>query len=121
MPAAVAAHALPQSAVPAAGAEVQTAPNVVEISFGEVPDPRLSSITVSSSTGANVDAGPTVAVPGRPLELEVPLKPIGNGVYTVTWRTVSETDGHLATGAYAFGVGMPAAGASTRARYNRGR
>lgn len=115
LPATVAAHALPQSAVPAAGAEVQTAPNVVMIAFGEVADPRLSSITVSSSTGANVDAGPTVAVPGRPLELEVPLKPIANGVYTVTWRTVSETDGHLATGAYAFGVGVPAAGASTRA------
>jgi copper transport protein len=115
LPATVAAHALPQIAVPAAGAEVQTAPSVVMIAFGEVPDPRLSSITVSSSTGANVDAGPTVAVPGHPLELEVPLKPIGNGVYTVTWRTVSETDGHLATGAYAFGVGTPAAGASTRA------
>ncbi len=88
---------------------------MVEITFGEIPDPRLSSITVINSSGVNVDAGSTVVVPGHPLELEVPLTSIGDGVYTVTWKTVSEADGHLATGAYAFGVGMSAAGASTRA------
>ena len=105
LPLTAAAHALPQSAIPPEGAEVQTAPKVVEITFGETPDPKLSSITVINSSGVSVDAGPTVVVPGHPLELEVPLRPIGNGVYTVTWKTVSETDGHLATGAYAFGVG----------------
>jgi copper transport protein len=110
-----AAHALPQSAIPPQGAEVQTAPKVVEITFGEIPDPGLSSITVINSSGLNVAAGPTSVVPGHPLELVVPLKPIGDGVYTVTWKTVSEVDGHLATGAYAFGVGVSAAGASTRA------
>jgi copper transport protein len=110
-----AAHALPQSAIPPQSAEVQTAPKVVEITFGEIPDPSLSSITVVNSSGLNVDAGATAVVPGHPLELEVPLKPIGNGVYTVTWKTVSEVDGHLATGAYAFGVGVSAAGASARA------
>jgi copper transport protein len=110
-----AAHALPQSAMPPQGAEVQTAPKVVEITFGEIPDPRLSTITVLNNSGVDIDAGSTVSVPGHPLELEVPLKSIGNGVYTVTWKTVSEVDGHLATGAYAFGVGVSAAGASTRA------
>ena len=77
--------------------------------------PKLSSITVINSSGVSVDAGPTVVVPGHPLELEVPLRPIGNGVYTVTWKTVSETDGHLATGAYAFGVGESAASANAHA------
>jgi len=115
LPLAVAAHALPQSAIPPEGAEVQTVPKVVEITFGETPDPRLSSITVVNSSGANVDAGATVVVPGHPLELEVPLKTIGQGVYTVTWRTVSEVDGHLATGAYAFGVGVSASSANAHA------
>jgi copper transport protein len=115
LPLTAAAHALPQSAVPPEGAEVQSAPKLVEITFGETPDPRLSSITVINSSGASVDAGPTVVVVGHPLELEVPLKPIGNGVYTVTWKTVSETDGHLATGAYAFGVGESAASANAHA------
>jgi copper transport protein len=115
LPLTVAAHALPQSAIPAEGSEVQTAPKIVEITFGEPPDPKLSSITVVNSSGVSVDAGPTVPVPGKPFELEVPLKPIGNGVYTVTWKTVSETDGHLATGAYAFGVGESAASANAHA------
>ncbi len=94
---------------------MQTAPKIVEITFGEPPDPKLSSITVVNSSGISVDAGPTMPVPGKPLELEVPLKAIGNGVYTVTWKTVSETDGHLATGAYAFGVGESAANANAHA------
>jgi copper transport protein len=115
LPLTAAAHALPQSAIPAEGSEVQTAPKTVEITFGETPDPRLSSITVVNSSGVSVDAGPTIAVPGHPLELEVPLKTIGNGVYTVTWKTVSEVDGHLATGAYAFGVGESATTANAHA------
>jgi copper transport protein len=115
LPLTAAAHALPQTAIPPEGAEVQTAPKVVEITFGETPDPKLSSITVVNGSGVSVDAGPTVVVPGHPLELEVSLKPIGTGVYTVTWKTVSETDGHLATGAYAFGVGESAANANAHA------
>jgi copper transport protein len=115
LPLTAAAHALPQSAIPAEGAEVQIAPKLVEITFGETPDPKLSTITVINSAGVSVDAGPTVVVPGHQLELEVPLQPIGNGVYTVTWKTVSETDGHLATGAYAFGVGESAASANAHA------
>jgi copper transport protein len=115
MPLTVAAHALPQSAVPPEGTEVSTAPKFVEITFGETPDPKLSSISVVNNSGTSVDAGPTAVVPGHPLELEVPLKPIANGVYTVTWKTVSEVDGHLATGAYAFGVGVSAASASAHA------
>jgi copper transport protein len=115
LPLTAAAHALPQSAIPAEGSEVPTAPKTVEITFGETPDPKLSTITVVNSSGMSVDAGPTEAVPGNPLELEVPLKAIGNGVYTVTWKTVSEVDGHLATGAYAFGVGESAITANAHA------
>ncbi len=104
LPATASAHALPQSAVPAEGTAVQQAPTSVLITFGENPDPQLSSITVVDGSGRNVDAGPTTTVPGKPLELEVGLKPLAKGVYTVTWRTVSAVDGHLATGSYAFGV-----------------
>jgi copper transport protein len=115
MPLVAAAHALPQTAVPPEGAEVQTAPAFVEITFGETPDPRLSTITVVDASGSSVEAGPTIAVPGHPVELEVPLDHISTGVYTVTWKTVSEVDGHLATGAYAFGVGVSAASANAHA------
>ncbi len=108
LPLAVSAHALPQSSVPAAGTAVQQPPKTVLITFGETPDAQLSSIAVVDSSGASVDAGPTHAIPGNALELEVPLKPLGKGVYTVTWRTVSSVDGHLATGSFSFGVGVSA-------------
>ena len=115
MPLTASAHALPQRAIPPEGAEVQAAPASVTIIFGETPDPRLSTISVVNGSGLNVDDGPTTAVPGNPLELEVPLQHIGTGVYTVTWKTVSEVDGHLATGAYAFGVGVSATSANAHA------
>ncbi|MBV8526852.1 MAG: copper resistance protein CopC/CopD [Candidatus Dormibacteraeota bacterium] len=103
------AHALPQSTTPAEGSTVQQAPPSVSIVFGQTPDVGLSSLTVVNGSGTNVDAGPTKAAPGSPLELQVPLKShLTKGVYTVTWKTVSTVDGHLATGSFAFGVGVSA-------------
>jgi copper transport protein len=99
------AHALPQSSSPAAGATLSTPPATVTITFGERPDPKLSTINVLDSSGASVTAGPATASSGDPLTLEVPLKPLVGGVYTVAWRTVSAVDGHRATGSYAFGLG----------------
>lgn len=99
------AHALRQSSVPDANADLQQAPTTVVITFGEAPDPRLSSITVVSATnGQSYQNGPTKQVPGNPLQLEVALKSLPMGVYTVNWRTFSAVDGHIAGGAFAFGV-----------------
>jgi copper transport protein len=99
------AHALPQSSSPNAGATLSAPPTKVTITFGERPDPKLSSISVLDSTGTSVTAGPTASSSGDPLTLEVPLGPLTGGVYTVAWRTVSAVDGHRATGSFAFGLG----------------
>ena len=101
------AHALPQSSDPGPGTTLGTAPARVSITFGERPDPSLSSIKVLDTGGSAVTSGPTIAAPDNPLALEVPLRPLGDGVYTVAWRTVSAVDGHTAAGSYAFGVGTP--------------
>jgi copper transport protein len=101
----VGAHALPQSSNPSAGATLSTPPATVTITFGERPDPKLSAINVLDSIGASVTAGPTAASSSDPLTLEVPLKPLADGIYTVAWRSVSAVDGHRATGSFAFGVG----------------
>lgn len=82
------------------------------ITFGEPPDPKLSSIKVLDTSGAPVTAGPTVVVAGQPEQLSVPLGPLSAGWYTVTWRTVSAVDGHAAAGSFAFGVGVTGAGTS---------
>jgi copper transport protein len=98
------AHALRQSSVPDSGADLPQAPPDVTITFGEEPDPRLSSIEVLSTGGQAYQRGPTQAVPGNPLQLRVALRPLPTGVYTVSWRTFSHVDGHVAAGAFTFGV-----------------
>ncbi len=120
-------HALPQSSVPAAGAQLATSPIQVTIIFGERPDPNLSTIKVLDTTGAAVTSGPTAALPINPLALVVPLKPnLPEGVYTVAWRSVSAVDGHLASGSFAFGVGVapttgpPGSAATTTVTTNTG-
>src|ERR1700737_3555071 len=99
------AHALPQSSDPAAGATLKQAPNTVTITFGEAPDPRLSAIRVLDSTGQDHTVGKTQAAPGNPRVLTVALGKLADGVYTVSWRTVSDVDGHLAAGPLSFGGG----------------
>ncbi|MGH2465639.1 MAG: copper resistance CopC/CopD family protein, partial [Candidatus Limnocylindrales bacterium] len=108
-------HALPQSSVPSPGAQLTSSPSQVTIVFGERPDPNLSTLKVLDTTGSSVTAGPTAPVAGNAVELAVPLKSsLPDGVYTVAWRTVSAVDGHLATGSFAFGIGVapPTAGST---------
>ncbi len=100
------AHALLQSSDPAAGSTVASAPSIITLTFGEAPDPKLSSVRVLDATGKNVASGPAAAVPGRPDQLQVGLGTVPEGVYTVSWRTVSTVDGHTVIGSFAFGVGV---------------
>ena len=111
MSSAAVAHALIRSSDPADGALLQQAPGRVLITFTEEPDPSLSVIHVLDQSGRAVEAGKAERVPGRPLELTVPLKQLPNGVYTVSWRVVSRVDGHVTAGAFSFGVGVSPAGA----------
>jgi copper transport protein len=106
LPPSAAAHALLLSSQPAAGSTVGTAPTEVVLTFGETPDPRLSTIKVLDSKGTDHASGPPQAVPGEPLRLQIGVGQLGDGVYTVSWRTLSAVDGHIATGSFAFGVGV---------------
>jgi copper transport protein len=108
------AHALVASSEPADGASLETAPSAVTITFTEQPDPKLSVVHVLDPSGRAVEGGPAEAV--QPKQLRVPLRPLDNGVYTVTWRTLSKVDGHVTGGAFAFGVGtIPIGGPIARA------
>ncbi len=108
------AHALRIASDPDAGAVLKRGPDLVTITFGEEPDPSLSSITVLDSAGGHHEIGshPTPE-PGRPVVLTQRVQHIGNGVYTITWRTVSKVDGHLATGSFNFGVNVVPSAASS--------
>ncbi len=114
LPRATTAHALLQASDPGAGSTVAAAPSVVTLTFGEAPDPALSSVKVLDASGKVVSSGPSTGVAGNPLELQVPLGNVAEGVYTVAWRTVSTVDGHTVAGSFAFGVGVaPGAAGAT--------
>jgi copper transport protein len=107
------AHALLRSSDPADGASVARAPRQVTLTFTERPELRLSTVQVLDADGRRVQAGRAAPVPGQPFQLQVPLKELPDGTYTVAWRTVSRDDGHVTGGSFAFGVGVaaPAVGA----------
>ena len=108
------AHALLSRSDPPSGATLQQAPQAVTLTFTEEPEPTLSSMRILLPSGRQVTTGPLHVVPGAPRTLEVTLGPLGTGVYTVNWRTVSRVDGHVTGGAFAFGVGTTPADVAVR-------
>jgi copper transport protein len=102
----VGAHALLRASTPASGAVLPQSPGAVTLTFTEEPEPTLSTIHVLDSAGAVIDRAGAQVVPGNPLQLRVSLGPLPNGVYTVTWRTVSRVDGHVTGGVFGFGIGV---------------
>src|SRR5262249_27737599 len=106
------AHALLKRSVPADGSTVPTAPRVIQLFFTEPPEPSLSTVGILGPTGQAVPGvGTPDAIPGDGLRASVRPGSLPNGVYTVTGRTVSKTDGHVTAGVVAFGVGVPATAA----------
>ncbi|HEY9289237.1 MAG TPA: copper resistance protein CopC [Candidatus Dormibacteraeota bacterium] len=99
------AHALLRTSVPADGQTLDRAPTQVSITFTERPEAGLSIIHVYNSGGQKLERGHAQALASDPSTLVVALPALPNGVYTVGWTTVSAVDGHVASGAFAFGVG----------------
>jgi copper transport protein len=99
------AHSLVRVSDPPDGATLAHAPSAVIITFTEAPDPKLSQVQVLDTSGRQVAGGPAQAVAGAPTTVAIALPPLVDGVYTVSWRTVSAIDGHVATGVFAFAVG----------------
>jgi len=103
------AHAELQKSDPSNGQILQTAPDHIQLSFSEPPDVGLTTVGVVDANGAKVKAGPPQVPASSNKDIVVALPSIPDGVYTVTWRTVSATDGHVTAGAFTFGVGVSAA------------
>jgi copper transport protein len=105
-PSSLLAHALLRSSDPAAGSTLGSPPLAVLLTFGETPDPRLTSVQVLDSGGSNHATGEPEAVAEPPNSISIAVGAIPDGPYTVTWRTVSAVDGHVSAGSFVFGVGV---------------
>ena len=96
-----AAHANLASSDPAANALLDHAPANVTMTFTEPPDPKLSIVHVLDVNGTDVESGTVQGVPANNEQLMIPLPAdLPDGVYTVSWRVVSEADGHATAGAF---------------------
>ena len=102
-PAAAEAHAFLDHASPAVGSSVPTAPAAVTIWFTQDLEPAFSDMTVTNAAGQRVDAGKAQIPPGGPNQLQIGLRPLAPGTYTVTWHVVS-VDTHPTQGTFTFDV-----------------
>jgi copper transport protein len=106
-PAGVSAHALLRRSDPAPGSTLGRSPDSVLLVFTERPDPRLTSIRVLDANGTDhVTGDPFVGDPAAESVMGVMTDELPDGVYTVSWRTVSAVDGHVSAGSFNFGVGV---------------
>lgn len=97
---AASAHAALTSMTPAAGSTVTVPPPAVVLTFSEPVSSSFVTVTVTDGAGASVVAG-RPAVNGS--TVTQPLRQLGSGTYSVTFRVVS-ADGHPVSETAAFTV-----------------
>lgn len=98
------AHAFLDHASPAVGSAVPTSPPLITLWFTEHIEPAFSTVTVTNAAGQRVDRGDAHIASDNPGELELGLKPLPPGTYTVHWHVVS-VDTHTTEGTFTFDVG----------------
>ena len=118
------AHAGLLSSDPTAGARLGASPQAVRLTFSEQPEDSLSEIRVLGPGGEPEQLGRARSPGGDPSTLEVPVRRLGKGVYTVNWKVFSAIDGHTSDGTFAFGVqaaptGVAAGAGATASRSSR--
>ena len=99
-----AAHAELLETRPAAGEQLDTAPEQVVLRYSETVDPFDDAIEVFDSEGNQVETSDPEHLDGEPQLVAVDLPALEDGAYVVTWRVASE-DSHPIRGAYTFRIG----------------
>ncbi len=101
-PAIVAAHAELVSSTPAANASLTEAPNQLTMTFTEPIDPATASVQLLDQNQTAISGAGQVEAPGQGTTAAVALPKLDAGVYTVSYRVTSATDGHVTSGIFAF-------------------
>jgi copper transport protein len=106
------AHANLTRSFPTANSTLSKAPAEIRLWFTEPLEPRYSRITLLNTNGDDVSTAPSLVDPADSHQMALVPGELPDGVYTVSWRTLSSADGHVTQGSFTFGVGMPAPSAS---------
>ena len=102
------AHAFLESSTPAANTVLPSAPQSVTLRFTEPLETSYSRADLYDGSGAEV-SGANVAIGPDPRLMTVTLPSgLGNGTYSLLWRTLSTVDGHTAQGYLPFTIGTEA-------------
>jgi copper transport protein len=82
-------------------------PANITIIFSERPDPKVSYIHVTDSEGNRIDDGEFKITGENERQATVLLdkNKVHDGVYSISWLTLSKDDGHISKGTYVVGVG----------------
>jgi methionine-rich copper-binding protein CopC len=102
LPAAALAHAELESSTPAAGANLDTAPTTVILTFSEGLQPEGSSFTVKDADAHEVGGGEVDLNVADRNVMTGDVTITDPGVYSVTYSVVAE-DGHASGGTFSFG------------------
>jgi copper transport protein len=106
LPGAAWAHATLLETAPAVGRRLPASPRIVLLTFDQSVKTLPNGIRVYDSTGRLV-SGQAHGVPGNPRAIEVGLRRLPKGAYTVRWSAISN-DSHVGHGVYTFGVRVAA-------------
>lgn len=104
-PGAAGAHAFLVDSSPRPRERLESSPDAVRLRFTEPVVPGSARIEVRTPLGEPVDLGPPRSV-GSGQEVEALLPSLGEGIYVVSWETLSALDGHVEVGEFAFAVGV---------------
>jgi copper transport protein len=105
LPAGAFAHASLKQESPGFKQRLSVSPRQVVLQFDQSVDALPKAIEVLTLKGRNV-AGPPRAIPSQ-REIVAALPRLPKGPYTIRWQALSN-DGHIVSGVYTFGVGVPA-------------
>ena len=101
------AHAILARSNPSSGAELASAPALIELWFSEPLEPAASSFEVLASDGRSLAVEAIAVDPTDPHRLSGVSPTLSPGFYTVAYANVSSADGHPWTGAFSFVVLNP--------------
>jgi copper transport protein len=108
VPGRASAHAVLLRSIPPPSQTLLRAPDQVRLLFSEPIDVKFARVRVFNNSGQPIDLGDLHVDQSDDHQLVVSLQPgLGNGVYTVSWRSLSTIDVHPDEGQYALYVGVP--------------
>ncbi|NHV26545.1 copper homeostasis periplasmic binding protein CopC [Burkholderia sp. D-99] len=102
-PVAASAHGKLESATPATGSTVDTAPDTLRLTFNEDLEPAFSSVKVSDANGNAVTRDKAKVDAANPRVMTVAMPTLVPGAYTVQWAAMT-ADAHRTKGTYTFRV-----------------